>query len=114
MKWVKAYEGKWSLVEDSDPRPEDKKFANRKVSKGTFTTSIRPPWVSEVDVHKLANDADANVAYSESMTKEKEKWTATGKWAKWERERKAAAMANKPEWIRRGSLASERDDAIRG
>ena len=80
----------------------------------SFGTITRPPWESKVDVHKLAVDADANVAYAEHIDAEKKKWTQSGSWARWEKSRKAKAMANKPEWIKRGAKVQERDEAIKG
>jgi len=81
----------------------------------TISVHTAPPWAAPLqDLGKTINDPDANIRIVEESQRLKESWTKTGKWAKWERERRAAVQKNKPEWIKRGSLPAERDEATKG
>ncbi len=74
-----------------------------------------PPWIEKADQHRLETDPKYSQDFAEHVQREKEKWTrGGGSWAKYERDRKAAAMKNKPLWIKRGARPGDREDAIKG
>lgn len=82
----------------------------------TISVRTAPPWTEPLkDLKRTINNAEANEKIAEESQRLKAQWTrGNGKWARWERERKAAVMKNKPEWIKRGATAHDRDEAMKG
>jgi hypothetical protein len=81
----------------------------------TISVRTAPPWAEPLkDLASTSNDAESNQKVIIESERMKKNWGRTGKWGQWERERKATAMKNKPEWIRRGAKPEERGDAING
>lgn len=91
---------------------EDKEFIEKLK---TISVRTAPPWAEPLkDLNRTINDPDANTAIVEESQRLKKMWTKTGKWARWERERKAAVQRNKPIWIKRGATPGDRDEAMQG
>jgi len=59
----------------------------------------KPPWA---DAESTINDphasGDEQAAATDHFMEEREKWTGSGKWARWERSRKQSWADNKPAW----------------
>jgi hypothetical protein len=79
----------------------------------TINLGSAPPWAEPLkDLGKMVDNPDANTKIFEESQRLKKMYTRERKWAAWEKDRKNAAMKNKPEWIKRGALPHERDAAI--
>ena len=112
MKWIKIAEGRYKLVDDNDPRPEDKSFAGRKPTGGTFYTVAKPPWMATLGkLDKSGNNPDNEKQILSAFDEERRKTTAISqKWAKWEKARKEDWQKNKPLWVKRGRKMSDLKD----
>lgn len=112
-KWIKLSEGKYKLVEDDDPRPEDLEFKNRPRPEGIPYVLNKPPWLPNADLQKVSTDGAISQKYTEAVTSEAKKWSSSGHWANMEKGRKDYIKSQKQEWIKRGAKPQDREEIMK-
>lgn len=95
-KWIKVKDGHWKTVPDDYDAPE-----NEPPSKEGVPHLInKPPWaVYEDPVHNT--NGEDNFKATDAFYEERKKWTsASNKWARYERSRKATLAKDKPAFLK--------------
>lgn len=97
MKWVLKREGTYSLVEDSDPRPEVK-LPNKRM--GKVFTPYSPSW-RKYEPDMWNTDTKRSRESADKFYLEREHALKTDpKAANWEKSRKESWAHDKPQWVK--------------